>query len=282
MHPDEIKEALSTADPSFGQQLPEWEDNPAALVSALVGMLDEWQQGNTEALIERYCTSDESLCGVAALALGDLQSAYALAARRSEKSAGKRSDNTRAENLLEMLENEFLIPGKPESVGWALVEALSLSGMDARTVRKTIEPVLVQKSLTPEQKWYVAYLIGEIRLQPKRYPIGHDSLCMWVCSQGDDKLRSIAVDALAALRDTGDEALFRQIALTGLSTPGAPSGDLGMLVRRKALEALANVGTLETVRQLRIAGVDRKPELSATFYRVSREIYWRSNAITCR
>ena len=205
----------------------------------------------------------------------------------SEKAPGKSGANAKAEGVLEMLEKEFLIPGKPESVGWALVEALSLSGMDARTVSKTIEPVLNQKSWTPEQAWYVAYLIGEMRLQPERYRTGHESLCTWVNTSRDDKLRSIAVDALAALRDTGDEKLLRQIALTGQSTSEASGFDFGMLVRRKALEALANVGTLETVRQLRKAGVDRIPvdripELSEVFYRVSREIYWRCNAITCR
>jgi hypothetical protein len=50
------------------------------------------------------------------------------------------------------------------------------------------------------------------------------------------------------------------------------------VAQRKAIEALRNIGTLDTVRELRESGVDRTPDLRDAFYETSCAIYWRSNA----
>lgn len=276
MPPEKIRQALKDAGPALAQQIPEWKDDPDELIKKVVSMVREWQRRDVEALKARFVEEDESLRAIAAFALGDLQSLNALAARET---TGKPTEGTfdhrgAARSLLSVLEKAFLDPIKPESVGWALAEALSL--LDTLTVIRIIRPALEQPKRPLQQDWFLAYLIGAIRPPPGRFPEGRRFLRECINPRKELKLVGIAVDALAALRDPEDEKLLRDFAMGERADES--SAPYLRVARRKAIEALRTVGSLETIRQLREQGVDRIPELRDAFYETSRAIYWRTNS----
>jgi hypothetical protein len=159
----------------------------------------------------------------------------------------------------------------------------------------------------------MAYLIGLLRWQEGKAYDFLVGLCLK--ASGDARLAAVAIDALGRLADQRHKPLLQCIALgrfdpdsfppaeakpdddpcpVGLAWMAKAKSEDQVYLRRKAIDALADVGDLDTVTKLRsecrerrmqvIEGMegetirpDWTPALEQALYRTSEEIYWRLN-----
>jgi HEAT repeat protein len=246
------------------RMMPQALEDVAIADPQLAELLRLWEQRQVEALAEKMLSEDVGAQAIAAFALGDLQTPQAV----------------------NILVAAFLDPQTDKQTRWAATDALAL--LDPVVVtRRAILPLLdaeaaEREGLAPRtwkrrRDWYerLAYLIGKIRAQE---PTARAFLDRCLYDFTDVSLKAKAIQSLGWMYDRSYKELFEEIAV----------GDFGRValrkevsekdatyLRRKAIEALANIGDRDTLARLRAGRADWAPGLERAFYWSSEEINWR-------
>jgi hypothetical protein len=235
-------------------------------------LLDLWCQQDVTALEEQLLSGDVVASGIAAAALADLQTDDAF---RALAGAVRRK-------------------GLPADTGWALTDALSLQD-PVRVTQEVIVPLIESGTL----HWYerLAYLIGKTRIQDatalafldrclhefKRVDIKAQAIQSVGWLQDRTKTRLLEYVAMGRFADI-EKATRQQVrqdddaadlALKKGFSLGKVTVEDGWLLRRKAIEALAQIGDADTLSLLREGRAEWDAELRRAFYRSSEEIHWR-------
>ena len=235
-----------------------------AIDSRLAELLYLWEKKDVEALAASLHSKNVETQAIAAFALGDLQT----------------------EQAVDLLVAAFLDPDVQAETRWAVTDALAL--LDPAVVtRHAILPLLDAKvaereSLDPRtwkyrNHWYerVAYLIGKIRVQE---PVIRAFLERCLYEFTGVWLKAKAIQSLGWMYDHGYKNLFEQIAIGDFSNVALrkhlPEEET-VYLRRKAIQALANIGDRDTLAKLRAKRTGWCPELERAFYWTSEEIHWR-------
>ena len=153
--------------------------------------------------------------------------------------------------------------------------------------RRAILPILDAESVSKAEldprtwkrrnHWYerLAYLIGKIRAQG---PVTRAFLDRCLYKFTSVWLKAKAIQSLGWMYDRSYKELFEQIAVGDFSgialREHLPEEEITYL-RRKAIQALANIGDRETLAQLRANRTGWCTELERAFYWTSEEIHWR-------
>ena len=182
----------------------------------------------------------------------------------------------------------FLDPDTQADLRWAATDALALLNPGVVTHR-AILPLLdagtaEREGLAPRTwkrraDWYerLAYLIGKIRAQT---PVTHAFLDRCLYEFTGVWLKAKAIQSLGWMYDHGYKDLFEQIAIGDFSNVALRKHlheEETVYLRRKAIQALANIGDQDTLAKLRAKRTDWCPELERAFYWTSEEIHWRSS-----
>lgn len=236
----------------------------------LAELLQHWSNEDVYALKLQVKGEDEGAQAIAALALGYLQTDEAVDF---------------------LIKDVFLRPDTPAATRWAATDALVMLDPDLVTQRAILplldEDAAQRENLDPNAwryraSWYerLAYLIGKIRTLNKT-ALGFLDDCLKTFTKIDTKAK--AVQSFGWLNDRSKQALFEEIALgnfAGIESDfrlGAKVTDWQeRYLRRKAIEALAHIGDMDTVTRLRSSRSDWHPELQRAFYQMSEEITWRT------
>ncbi len=246
------------------RMLPSAREEIEAVDAQLAELLVLWEEKDVGALGVYLHSEDVGIRAIAAFALGDLQTPKAV----------------------DLLVGAFLDPDTDTHTRWAVTDALALLG-PATVMHRAILPLLDQEAasqegLSPEvwkrrADWYerLAYLIGKIRAQE---PIARDFLDRCLYKFTGVWLKAQAIEALGWMYDRSYKELFERIAAGDFSGVAlrqhVPEGE-SIYLRRKAIQALANIGDRDTLTQLREQRTGWEPELERVFYWTSEEIYWR-------
>jgi len=237
-----------------------------AVDSQLAELLYLWEKRDVEALATSLHSVDVGAQAIAAFALGDLQT----------------------EQAVDLLVATFLDPDTQAETRWAATDALAL--LDPAVVtRRAIQPLLDAEVAERERldgrtwkrraAWYerLAYLIGKIRAQES---ITRDFLDRCLYKFTGVRLKAKAIQSLGWMYDRSYKDLFERIAVGDFGNvamrKGLPEKEMKYL-RRKAIQALANIGDQDTLTRLRENRTDWGPKLERAFYWTSEEIYWRSS-----
>jgi len=235
-----------------------------AIDSKLAELLYLWEKRDVEALSPSLHSKDMGAQAIAAFALGDLQTAQAV----------------------ELLVAAFLDPKTQAHTRWAVTDALALLD-PAGVTRRAILPLLDAEAAEREglasrtwkrrADWYerLAYLIGKIRVQE---PITRAFLERCLYEFTGTWLKAKAIQSLGWMYDHSHKDLFEQIAIGDFSNVALrehPPEKETVYLRRKAIQALANIGDRDTLAKLRANRTDWCPELERAFYWTSEEIHWR-------
>lgn len=193
--------------------------------------------------------------------------------------------------IVDCLVNAFLDPKCEQEVRWPVADALAI--IDSEVVnRRVIREILkehAEAKFDPDQRIHLykclAYLIGRIRIQDDE---AHGFLLETCLAEHTDvRLWASAIRAMGDLSDPNHRPVLEQIALgefqdVELSDGRSVDLEKGLsrdyersLLRRRAIEALGNVGNEETLQKLRAGKTDLDVELWQSFYLTSEEIYWR-------
>ena len=200
------------------------------------------------------------------ITVSSLRAAVSWASRRTKGLAGRRP---------------------PAHTRWAAANALALLD-PVEITNRAILPFLdadcaEQEGLEPRAwkrraDWYgrLAYLIGKVRAQD---PTTRDFLDCCLYEFKGVGLKGKAIQSLGWLYDRSYKDLFEEIAVGDfcqVALRKRPSKQDKTYLRRKAIEALANIGDEDTLNRLRENRADWKnPELARAFYWTSEEISWR-------
>jgi hypothetical protein len=223
-----------------------------------------WDAGDVEALAAELQSGDLAYQAIAAFALGAL----------------------RTDPAVDHLVAAFLRPDVPTETRWAVTD--SLTQLDPVLVtERAVLPLLDERAADHEgldsrtwrnrAAWYdrLAYLIGKIRAQD---PIPRAFLDRCLYEFTNVWVTAKAVQSLGWMYDRKYKKLFEEIALGDFSriavTEHLPDEN-AIYLRRKAIEALASIGDLETLTTLRAGRTDWSPELERAFYWTTEEITWR-------
>ena len=230
----------------------------------LIEILQMWQKRNVDALTRRLHSKAMAEQGLAAFALGDLQTPKAI----------------------DVLIETFFDANTKGETRWAVTDAMTLLDT-ALVTRRAVQPMLDERSARlariPQEtwnsrsKWYerLAYLIGKIRAQE---PATRDFLDRCLFEFPDVGAKTRAILSFGELFDRRHKKIFEEIASgdfskvavgNGLSEQGAT------YLRRMAVEALANIGDDETLSRLRGQRSEWPHEVEKAFYWTSEEIFWR-------
>jgi HEAT repeat protein len=243
-------------------------------------VLHLWQEKKVDELVEEVRSGNEETQAIAVLAVGDMYDQAVM---------GK--DRKRRRLIIDCLVEVFLDPDTEQVVRWAVADALSI--IDSEVVnRRVIRSILSEQAeakFDPEQRIHLykclAYLIGRIRTQDGRAHRFLRETCLG--EHADVRLWASAIRALGELSDPQHRPLLEQIALgefqdVELSEACRVNLEDGLshayertLLRRRAIEALSNVGDEQTLQKLRAGKTDLDLELWRSFYLTSEEIYWR-------
>jgi HEAT repeat protein len=227
-------------------------------------ILHMWKESNLDALTQRMHSQAMAEQGLAAFALGDLQTPKAV----------------------DVLIDTFLDTHTPGDTRWAVTDAMTLLD-PAIIMRRAVQPLLDERSareahLSPEtwssrSKWYerLAYLIGKIGA-PESAARDFLDRCLFEFSDVGAKARAIM--SFGELLDRRHKDLFEEIALGGFSriADGKRLSEReATYLRRMAVEALANIGDEATLARLRAQRMKWPQEVEKAFYWTSEEIFWR-------
>ena len=243
----DVEKEIATADPELAELLRLWVDE------------------DVETLADRLRSKGVAAQAIAAFALGDLQTPQAV----------------------DLLITVFLDPGTMSHTRWAAANALALLD-PVEITNRAILPFLdadaaAREGLEPRAwkrraDWYgrLAYLIGKVRAQD---PTTRDFLDCCLYEFKGVGLKGKAIQSLGWLYDRSYKDLFEEIAVGDfrqVALRKRPSKQDKTYLRRKAIEALANIGDEDTLNRLRENRADWKnPELARAFYWTSEEISWR-------
>jgi hypothetical protein len=223
-----------------------------------------WADRDVEGLGAYLRSEDTEAQAIAAFALGDLQT----------------------EKAVDLLVATFLDPDTTAETRWAATDALAL--LDPAVVtRRAILPLLDAEAAEREgldartwkrrNHWYerAAYLIGKIRAQD---PATRAFLDRCLYEFTSVWLKAKAIQSLGWMYERSYKELFEQIAVGDFSNVALRehlSEEETIYLRRKAIQALGNIGDRDTLARLREKRTDWCPELERAFYWTSEEIYWR-------
>jgi hypothetical protein len=263
------------------------DEKKALLAPELVLIQNLWLLKEVDWLIELfYKEEDVGVQSLVALALGDLQSQFSIIENRRNE----------AMPAMHALLDGLKQPNLPEPTFWGINLALALqdsSFITEEVILPGIEPLLldtghyyddVDTTLLRQYKTLV-FLIGRSRCQDEA---AHDFLVNHAlrkfCNMG---LIADVVEAIGWLSDERYLEVLECLAIGDFrhapqATDLPESGQL--YIQRRAIEALAMIGNLDTITYLRSKLSQQqnpKPErlipLRRAFYRTSEEIYWRMN-----
>lgn len=237
-----------------------------AVDAQLAELLYLWEERDVQALGACLHSEDAGDQAIAAFALGDLQTPQAV----------------------DLLIATFLDPNTGADLRWAANEALTMLDpvvvterailplLDAETAER-VGMGLDSRTWKRRADWYerLGYLIGKMRVQ---IPATGDLLDRCLYKFTGVGLKAKAIQSLGWMYDRRYKDLFERIAMDDFSDVAVrdsmPENDRRYL-RRKAIEALANLGDQDTLTRLRANRTDWDPELERAFYLTSEEIYWR-------
>ncbi len=230
----------------------------------LTTILQFWNDENIPELARILALSDDQLAteqldpalrAMAGFALSDVPS----------------PDDSAAQALL----RSFCDPSIDLDTRWVITDALTL--VDSEVVLKGIMPLLTQD----HSDWFdpLVYLIGQTRTS-------NPNACGFVEGFLENAAASYqtqgrAIAALGALRMPAWRERFENIVLGDLSSIAGGAGrdqDESSYLRRKALEALAEVGTRDTIKRLRAGrrSWSGDQDLERIFHSTREEIFWRT------
>jgi HEAT repeat protein len=238
----------------------------------LSSLLDLWCDQDVTALGEHLLSGDVVASAIAAAALADLQT----------------------EEAFQVLARAVYTKGLPADTGWALTDALALLD-PALVTQEVIVPLIESRT----SHWYerLAYLIGKTRTQDATAMAFLDR-CLHELKRVKTKAK--AIQSVGWLQDRTKTRLLEYVAMgrfddiekaaqqevrgddddedvalkQGFSLGKVTVEDRKFL-RRKAIEALAHIGDVHTLTQLREGRVEWDAELRRAFFWTSEEIYWR-------
>lgn len=251
--------------PTFDREIREASPNLAELLYL-------WRSRAVKDLREHLVSGDVTGRAVAAAALADIQTEEAVQA---------------------LIDAVFRVD-TPTDTRWALMDALAQLD-PVRVTREVIVP-LIEEGAAP---WYqrLAYLIGKTRTQDPT-ALAFLDRCLHELKRVDTKAK--AIQSVGWLQDRSKVRLLQYVAMGHFDVieqacqqeikPDDPPDvqavkrgfQLGKVslqdrqyLRRKAIEALAELGDADTLAPLRDGRVDWDMELRRAFYWASEEIYWR-------
>lgn len=238
---------------------------------SLKPLFHAWRGGDLEALIASYCEAENAgVQAVAALAIGDVAEQLWAVPEREE---GPRA--------LDFLSEQFSATDTPQSVRWAVADALAM--IDARAVaEQVIIPYLDGREARDDgrEDWLAldksaAYLVGLVRPpgpRPLSFLIDHcigssEDMRLWLC----------AMQALARVGGPKARSVLANIAQNGerLRTAIGNIEDRCHL-RREALALLVEVGDREAIAALRQSPAVQDPALMPSIFHATRETYWQA------
>jgi hypothetical protein len=270
------------------RMMSQFRDSLAMASPELLKFFERWESEDVGKLIGWLRQGDRRRAPLAAFALADLHSS-----QRQEP--------------LDALIEVFLAPRTTNTTRWAVADAFTL--LDPIVVnRRVILPFLDQDAASEvgldDVAWQtraghygrLAYLIGKLGIQD---PATRAFLDRCLRDFRRVSLKAGAIQSLGWLRDHSKKLLFEQIAVGNLAGQfrdkdgtknvteefrlGEASEDDKRLLRRKAIEALANIGDSDTLVLLRQSRAEPSwdeqfnwdPELDQAFYEAAEEISWR-------
>jgi hypothetical protein len=254
-----------TAAMALQRMMPQFSTEIRATDPVLADVLDLWSERDVQALEAQLRSGPKELQPLAAFALGDLQTREAGSA----------------------LIAAFRDPNSRPVTRWAVADALALHD-PGWVARQAILPFL-DEEIAKEDGIYdspawryrasqyerLAYLIGKIRAVE---PAARDFLRRCLFEFRSAGLKGRAIQSLGWLYDVRYKELFERIAAGDLGEI-APAGDFAqddaIYLRRKAIEALANLGDRDTLTRLREGRASWARELEQAYYETSEEISWR-------
>ncbi|MDX1614787.1 MAG: CHAT domain-containing protein [Candidatus Promineifilaceae bacterium] len=239
---------------------------------ALPQLFTDWREGRTRALVHAFYTADNpGLQALIALALGDLAS-----------QAGLIQDAEGGQTALDCLAEALVAADTDTAVRWALADALSMIDPQ-KVIEQVVVPYLEAVKERSREEWAdwisrdkrLIYLIGLLRWQDDRAHHFLVKQCLPSCA--DVKLWLTVIDALGRLANDRDRHVLEAIATVSLGymKQWFPVPDERLRLQRKAISALARLGSLETLERLRAAGLDEEDSLLAPLYETGFELYWR-------
>jgi hypothetical protein len=264
-----VRMAAATA---LERMMPAYEAQIEVADARLNRLLVLWNKQDVMALEEHLLAGDVVSSAIAAAALADLQTDEAFRA----------------------LAGAVRQKGLDADTGWALTDALAL--LDPAQVTQEVIVPLIESSTA---HWYerLAYLIGKTRTQDPA-ALAFLDRCLHELKRVDTKAK--AIQSVGWLQDRTKTRLLEYVAMgrfddiekatkQGIRT-GDDAEDLALkkgfplgkvtaedrkFLRRKAIEALADIGDANTLTLLREGRVEWDAELRRAFFWTSEEIYWR-------
>ncbi len=238
---------------------------------SLKAVFQAWREGDLEMLEERYCHAENpGVQAVAALAIGD----------QAEKlwAVPQREEGPRA---LHFLSEQFTAPETPQSVRWALADALAM--IDARAVtEQVITPALdrlAARDGDAGRDWLafeksLSYLVGLVRTPGPRalsFLIEHcidgsNDMRLWLC----------AMQALSRIGGPDARGKLANIAQNGERLRTAIDNiEERCRLRREAINLLVEAGDREAIAELRQSPAVQDPALMPAIFQATREAYWQ-------
>ncbi len=243
------------------RMMPRYEREIQKASPTLAGVLKLWCVRDAASLGKRLRSEAAGSQAIAAFALGEINN----------------------DEAVDCLVSVFLDPDTPSQTSWAVTDALALVD-PAQVVARAILPLLdetVAKTLNIDARawrrrarWYerLAYLIGKVRAQDATTAHFLDR-CLYEFR--DIGVKAHAIQSLGWLNRRSYKELFEQIAagdLHGVVLGANPVVTDITYLRRKAIEALARIGDLDSLNRLRRQRENWNPELEEAFYWTSEEI----------
>jgi hypothetical protein len=254
------------------RMMPTYEAEIKAVDANLLQLLLLWNEQDVHALEGHLVSGDVVSSAIAAAALADIQS----------------------EEAFHALASAVRLRGLHADTSWALTDALAL--LDPVRVTGEVIVPLIEGS---KAHWYerLVYLIGKTRTQDATALAFLDRCLheLWrvntkanaIQSVGwlQDRTKTRLLEYVAMGRFDEIEEAARQgvrkgddaedIALKKGFALGKATAEDRRFLRRKAIEALADIGDADTLTLLREGRVEWDAELRRAFYWTSEEIYWR-------
>ncbi len=216
---------------------------------------------------EQQHTINDALASMAAFALGDL---------RHEEAHDK---------LIAAFLDDSVDATKTEVIRWAITDALAMLDPD-KVMQDAILPLIKSGRLDDpikfsERREQLIYLIGQIRHpNPDALNFVETALTSPDVPATQKGRCILALGFLHPPTWKDWKKVFESIALgefTAIAEKNDSKSQEGIYLRIKALQALAEIGDLETLERLRSERRHWPLELERIFYSTSEEIIWRNN-----
>lgn len=244
-------------------------------------VIQKWIRGDAEEIIwlenrmkqpnsaedDEQHTINDALASMAAFALGDL---------RHEEAHDK---------LIEAFLQDSIDFSKTEVIRWAITDALATLDPD-KVMQEAILPLIKSGKLNDpvefsERREQLIYLIGQIR-HPDTTALNFVETAL-ISPEVPATQKGRCILALGFLHPPtwkDWKTVFESVALgkfKSIAEKTGPKSHKGIYLRVKALQALAEIGDLETLERLRAERRHWPLELERIFYSTSEEIIWRNN-----